>query len=142
MDRREFLATASAVGGAVALAGCSMFSRSRPSATVRDIPRHAVREILQFPPGTYPWKGQPFHVKQDGELVGGGSKGDVVWKLDAGTMAGSVTGRLTNVVVRGHNHRSKAGIDLYPGSTVEGFVWPEGGQRSQDRAFYTPSGGR
>jgi len=55
-------------------------------------------------------------------------------------MSGDVYGTLKNIVLRGNNHRSKAGINLRPGGTVDGFIWPEGGGQEEDRAFYHPTG--
>ncbi|QLG29056.1 hypothetical protein HUG10_16595 [Halorarum halophilum] len=92
-------------------------------------------------PGEYTWSGEDLDIGSNAALVGGGTEGDVVLNLESGTMQGTVEGTLENVVVRGANPSSKAGIDLPPGATVDGFVWPEGGQQSEDRAFYSPEGG-
>ncbi|MFW5937790.1 MAG: hypothetical protein ACOCSN_02510 [Halanaeroarchaeum sp.] len=94
-----------------------------------------------IPAGEYEWDGSGLDNGSGEAIVGEGSAGDVVLNLESGTMDGSIEGRLENVVVRGANPNSKSGIDLYPGATVDGFVWPEGGQQSEDRAFYTPDGG-
>ncbi|QLG29590.1 right-handed parallel beta-helix repeat-containing protein (plasmid) [Halorarum halophilum] len=92
-------------------------------------------------PGKYAWEGEELEIGSDAALVGGGSEGDVVLNLESGTMQGTVEGTLENVVVRGKNPEPKAGLDLSPGATLDGFIWPEGGQQSEDRALYTDSGG-
>lgn len=92
-------------------------------------------------PGEYTWDGSQIQIGPDAALVGGGSAGDVVLNLESGTMHGEIEGTLENVVVRGANPEAKAGLNVNPGATVDGFVWPEGGQQSEDRALYTPEGG-
>ena len=92
-------------------------------------------------PGEYTWEGKEFEIGSDAALIGGGTEGDVVLNLESGTMHGTVEGKLENVVVRGKNPEPKSGLDLSPGATLDGFIWPEGGQRSEDRALYTDSGG-
>lgn len=94
---------------------------------------------VRIPPGTYEWHGAALEASD--RLVGAGDTGDVVLELSSGSMTGSVRGTLGNIVVRGRNPESKAGIDLYPGGKIRGFCWPEGGGRSQDRAIYHPEGG-
>jgi hypothetical protein len=94
-----------------------------------------------IPAGEYEWDGSGLDNDSGEAIVGEGSPGDVVLNLESGTMDGSIEGRLENVVVRGANYEAKSGINLYPGTTVDGFVWPEGGQQSEDRALYTPDGG-
>jgi len=91
-------------------------------------------------PGEYTWDGG-LDIGSGDALVGDGSPGDVVATIESGSMDGSIEGRLENIVVRGENPESKAGINLYPGATVDGLIWPEGGQQSEDRALYTPTGG-
>ncbi|WP_277555714.1 hypothetical protein [Halobaculum limi] len=56
-------------------------------------------------------------------------------------MEGVVRGTLENIVIRGNNPESKAGLDLYPGGVIRGFCWPEGGGKDQDRAIYHPESG-
>lgn len=94
---------------------------------------------IRIPPGTYEWNGTG--LAADSRVEGGGDRGDVVLDLVSGTMDGTVRGTLENIVVRGPNQRSKAGIDLYPGGEIDGFCWPEGGNRDQDRAIYHPTAG-
>lgn len=94
---------------------------------------------VRIPPGTYEWNGAGLDTRT--ALVGAGSSGDVVLDLRSGSMDGSVRGTLENIVVRGTNQESKAGIDLYPGGVIRGFCWPEGGGKDQDRAIYHPEGG-
>ena len=91
-------------------------------------------------PGEYTWSGG-LDIGSGDALIGDGSPGDVVVTIDSGTFDGSVEGRLENIVFRGENPDAKSGVDLYPGATLDGFVWPDGGQQSEDRALYTPTGG-
>lgn len=92
-----------------------------------------------IPPGTYQWNGSGLNASN--RLVGNGDTGDVVLELQSGSMSGSVRGSLENIVVRGLNHESKAGIDLYPGGEIDGFCWPDGGDKDQDRAIFHPNPG-
>jgi hypothetical protein len=101
--------------------------------------READRDQIRIPPGTYEWNGTG--LTADSRIVGGGDRGDVVLELVSGTMHGTVRGTLENIVVRGRNHESKAGLDHYPGGVIDGLCWPEGGNRDQDRAIYHPTGG-
>lgn len=94
---------------------------------------------IYIPPGTYEWHGDGLDAR--GVLAGEGHSGDVVLELRSGSMHGSVRGILENIVVRGLNPESKAGLDLYPGGEINGFCWPEGGDKSEDRAIYHPEGG-
>jgi len=137
-DRRTFLRTVGAVGGVLGL-GALGNTAVAANPTVRSYLNQS--GDVTIPKGTYAWQGSGISVSAGDSLVGAGLPGDVVWNLTSGTMDGYVEGQLSNIVVRGHNHQTKAGIDLYPGALVDGFVWPEGGQQPEDRAFYTPSGG-
>ena len=101
--------------------------------------READRDQITIPPGTYEWHGTG--LTANSKIVGGGDRGDVVLDLVSGTMDGTVHGTLENIVVRGRNQESKAGIDHHPGGVIDGFCWPEGGNRDQDRAIYHPTGG-
>jgi len=101
--------------------------------------READQDQIRIPPGTYDWNGTG--LTANSRIVGGGDRGDVVLELVSGTMDGTVRGTLKNIVVRGRNHDSKAGLDHYPGGVIDGFCWPEGGNRDQDRAIYQPTGG-
>lgn len=130
--RRTFL---KGVGVAAALGG-GLFAGTASAASFTASPSGEV----VVDPGEYSWDGG-LEIGSGDALVGGGSAGDVVVNIESGTMDGSNEGRLENIVVRGENPESKAGIDLHPGSTVDGFIWPEGGQQTEDRAFYTPTGG-
>ncbi|UIP01518.1 right-handed parallel beta-helix repeat-containing protein (plasmid) [Halobaculum sp. CBA1158] len=96
---------------------------------------------VAVPAGEYSWDGDDLSIGSDTRIVGQGDPGDVVVNLESGTMDGSMRGTLENVVLRGSNPSSKAGIDIRDGAVLDGFVWPEGGQRSEDRALYNPSGG-
>jgi len=135
--RRTFvkgLAAAAAVGGSSSLLGKATAAESldgylSPSGTET------------IPAGEYDWSGNDFDIGSGDALVGGGEAGDVVWNLNSGTMRGFVSGRLENVVVRGDNPSPKSGVYLRPGGVVDGFIWPEGGGQSEDRAFYHPTGG-
>jgi hypothetical protein len=135
-NRRTFMKTVG-IAAVAASAGAGAFAGSASAASFTTSPSGTVT----VDPGTYDWDGSSLDVGSGDALVGGGSAGDVVVNLTGGTMEGSVEGELSNIVVRGANPNSKAGIDLYPGATVDGFVWPEGGQQAEDRAFYTPTGG-
>ena len=135
--RRTFvkgLAAAAAVGGSASLFGKASAQESLSSY----LPPSGTTEV---PAGEYDWDGDGLSVGGGEALVGGGDAGDVVWNLNSGTMDGTVSGRLENVVVRGDNPAPKAGIDLAPGGVIDGFVWPEGGGQSEDRALYHPDGG-
>lgn len=101
--------------------------------------REANGDEVTIPPGTYEWRGTG--LTANSKIVGGGDQGDVVLELVSGTMDGTVHGTLENIVVRGRNLASKAGIDHHPGGVIDGFCWPEGGNRDQDRAIYHPTGG-
>ncbi len=125
-----------AVGATAALGGLGALTGNVAAADV-NLPGGGV----SIPAGEYEWDGSGLDAGSGEAIVGEGGAGDVVLNLESGTMDGSIEGRLENVVVRGANPESKSGIDLYPGATVDGFVWPEGGQQSEDRAFYTPDGG-
>jgi hypothetical protein len=137
MGRRTFvkgLAAAAGVGGASRLLGTASAAESLDGYLSPDGEQ-------TIPAGEYDWAGQSLSVDSGDALVGGGDAGDVVWNLQSGTMDGTVAGRLENVVVRGDNPEPKSGIDIAPGGVVDGFVWPEGGGQSEDRAFYHPEGG-
>lgn len=101
--------------------------------------RKADRDQITIPPGTYEWNGTG--LTANSHIAGGGDRGDVVLELVSGTMDGTVRGTLENIVVRGRNHESKAGLDHHPGGVIDGFCWPEGGNRDEDRAIYHPTGG-
>lgn len=134
LNRRGLLKSAGAAValGTVGLLGKRVGAQSGEAITSAD-------GSVTVPPGEYTWDGDGFDVS--GSLVGGGDPGDVVYNLEGGSMDGSVSGRVENIVVRGSNPESKAGVNLEPGCTVDGFIWPEGGQEDEDRAFYTPDGG-
>ncbi|NIB98554.1 twin-arginine translocation signal domain-containing protein [Halobacterium sp. R2-5] len=136
VNRRTFvkaLGAATAVGGTANLVGNARAVSDLSSATSPD-------GEVTLDPGEYAWGGG-LDIGSGDALIGGGEKGDVVLNLESGTMDGSIEGSLENIVVRGSNPEAKSGINLYPGATVDGFVWPEGGQQSEDRALYTPDGG-
>ena len=97
---------------------------------------------VTVPAGEYSWDSDGFDIGSGDAIVGGGNPGDVVVNITGGTMDGSVSGRLENVVVRGNNPSPKAGIDIRDGAVLDGFHWPEGGQQSEDRCFYHPDGGQ
>lgn len=101
--------------------------------------READGDEVTIPPGTYEWHGTGLTATS--KILGGGDRGDVVLELVSGTMDGTVHGTIENIVVRGRNLESKAGIDHHPGGVIDGFCWPEGGNRDQDRAIYHPTGG-
>ena len=135
-SRRSVLrgaATTAATLGSIGVA-------SNGAAAQESLPLSPSGEVT-LDPGEYTWDGSQIDVGSSAALVGGGSAGDVVLNLESGTMHGTVEGTLENVVVRGANPSPKSGLDLVPGSTVDGFIWPEGGQQSEDRAFYSPEGG-
>jgi hypothetical protein len=135
--RRTFvkgLAAAATVGGSTSLLG-----RASAAGSLDGYLSPSGTETI--PAGEYDWSGEDFNIGSDDALVGGGEAGDVVWNLNSGTMRGFVSGRLENVVVRGDNPSPKSGVYLKPGAVVDGFVWPEGGGQSEDRAFYHPTGG-
>ena len=96
---------------------------------------------VTIPAGEYTWNDDDLDIGSGDALIGGGSAGDVVVNLEDGTMDGSISGRLENIVVRGNNGDSKAGIDVEDGAVIDGFHWPEGGQQDEDRCFFSPSGG-
>ncbi|GAB7095368.1 hypothetical protein JCM30237_25210 [Halolamina litorea] len=125
-----------AVGATAALGGLSGIMGS---ATAADV--NLSGGDVTIPAGEYSWDGDGLRNDSGEAIVGEGSPGDVVLNLESGTMDGSIEGRLENVVVRGSNHDPKSGINLHPGATVDGLIWPEGGQESEDRAMYTPDGG-
>jgi len=114
-----------------------------PEPPLRDDPAPLTLEegTTRVPTGTYRWSSGGLEVDQDAALVGAGAPGSVVFSLTGGTMKGEISGTVRNIVVRGSNFESKAGLDLRPGASVDGFVWPEGGQEPEDRTFYTPTGG-
>ena len=100
-------------------------------------------DTVVVPEGTYEWDGGGLDTG-DGEIIGAGDPGDVVFNLSSGaTMDGSVDngGTLSNIVVNGANGESKSGINTPPGATVDEFIWGAGGQQDEDRAFYSPDGG-
>ncbi|SEV90374.1 right-handed parallel beta-helix repeat-containing protein [Halobacterium jilantaiense] len=135
--RRTFvkgLAAAATVGGSASLFGRASAQESLDGY----LPPDGTQTI---PAGEYDWDGDGLSVGSGDTLAGGGEAGDVVWNLNSDTMDGTVSGRLENVVVRGDNPAPKAGIDLAPGGVIDGFVWPEGGGQSEDRALYHPDGG-
>ncbi|MXR20347.1 hypothetical protein [Halobacterium bonnevillei] len=136
VTRRSF---AKAIGAAATLGGGASLLGNAAAASL-DSYLEPDGEVT-IPTGEYSWSGSGLDVGSGDALIGEGNPGDVVWNLDSGTMDGNVAGRLENVVVRGSNKDAKAGINLRPGATVDGFVWPEGGQQDEDRAFYTPDGG-
>jgi len=125
-----------ALGATAALTGLGALSGNAAAADV-DLSGGGT----SIPAGEYTWDGSGLSVDSGNAIVGEGSAGDVVLNLESGTMDGNIEGRLENVVVRGSNHEAKAGINVSPGATIDGFVWPEGGQRDEDRALYTPDGG-
>ena len=125
-----------ALGATVALGSVGVLSGTASAAPV-DLSGGDVT----IPAGEYEWDGSGLENSSGEAIVGGGDPGDVVLNLESGTMDGNIGGRLENIVVRGENPEPKAGINLDPGATVDGFVWPEGGQQAEDRAFYTPDGG-
>ncbi|EMA70665.1 hypothetical protein C461_00212 [Halorubrum aidingense JCM 13560] len=134
MARRTLLQSvgiaAVGIGGAAAASG---------SASAAEFTSDPSGEVV-VSPGEYEWT-DSLDIGSGDALIGDGSPGDVVVRLNSETMDGSVEGRLENVVVRGENPESKSGLSVYPGATIDGFVWPEGGQQSEDRALYTPTGG-
>ncbi len=137
IGRRTFvkgLAAAAGIGGASRLLGTASAAESLDGY----LPPSGEQTI---PAGEYDWDGSSLSVGSGEAVVGEGDPGDVVWNLNSGTMDGTVAGRLENVVVRGDNPSPKAGIDLAPGGVIDGFVWPEGGGQSEDRALYHPDGG-
>ncbi|MFC3476472.1 right-handed parallel beta-helix repeat-containing protein [Halobacterium litoreum] len=135
-NRRTFMKT---VGAAVALGGSASLIGRASAVSDLDAALNPSGEVT-LDAGEYSWGGG-MDIGAGNACIGGGSKGDTVLNLESGTMSGSVEGRLENVVVRGANPEPKAGIDLSPGATLDGFVWPEGGRQSEDRALYTPDGG-
>jgi|GEM_PF-848388 len=135
--RRTFMKT---VGAAAALTATGSLVGGVAAAEDLDTYLGQGGEV-HIPAGEYSWDGSGLDIGSGDAIIGDGSRGDVVWNLESGTMDGTIGGRLENVVVSGANHESKSGIDLEPGATVDGFLWPDGGQRSEDRAFYTPDGG-
>jgi len=134
--RRTLVKAASATVAAGALSGLIGNAAATEAGTYLD-----QNGDVTVPAGQYSWDGDGLGISSGESVVGEGSNGDVVFDLESGTMDGYVQGTLENIVVRGSNHDPKAGIDLHPGATVDGFVWPEGGQQSEDRAFYSPQGG-
>jgi hypothetical protein len=136
VTRRSF---AKAIGAAATLGGGASLLGNAAAASL-DTYLDPDGEVT-IPAGEYSWNGSDLSVGSSDALVGEGDPGDVVWNLDSGTMDGRVEGRLENIVVRGANNDSRASIDPFPGATIDGFVWPEGGQKSRDSALYTPSGG-
>ncbi|MFC7137894.1 hypothetical protein ACFQRB_18490 [Halobaculum litoreum] len=96
---------------------------------------------VTIPPGEYTWDDDDLDIGSGDALVGGGDPGDVVVNMAGGTMDGSIAGTMRNIVVRGDNKDSKAGIDAEDGALIDGFHWPEGGQQSEDRCLFTPGGG-
>ncbi|WP_232702065.1 right-handed parallel beta-helix repeat-containing protein [Halobacterium wangiae] len=136
-SRRTFIKT---VGAAAAIGGSATLLGNAKAAG--DVEQYLDQSgNVTIPAGEYSWSGSGVDVGSGDSLVGEGNPGDVVWNLESGTMDGSVRGTLENIVVRGDNPQSKAGLNLYPGSVVDGFVWPEGGGQGEDRAFYHPDGG-
>ena len=125
-----------ALGATAALGGLGAFTGNAAAAPV-----DLSGGDTTIPAGEYEWDGSGLDNSSGEAIVGEGAAGDVVLNLESGTMDGSIGGTLENVVVRGENPESKSGIDLQPGATLDGFVWPEGGQQSEDRALYTPDGG-
>ena len=136
-SRRTFVKTVgalAAVGGSTTLLG--------KAKAAGDVEQYLDQNgNVTMPAGQYSWGGSNLNVGSGDSLVGEGNPGDVVWNLESGTMHGSIKGTLENVVVRGDNPSPKAGLDLHPGSVVDGFIWPEGGGQSEDRALYHPTGG-
>ncbi|WP_336035046.1 right-handed parallel beta-helix repeat-containing protein [Halobacterium yunchengense] len=137
LSRRSF---AKALGAAAVFGAGSSVVGSASAVSDLDAALSPDGEVT-LDPGEYDWDGSGFDIGSGDALVGGGEPGDVVLNLEGGTMDGGVEGRLENVVVRGANPESKSGLDVHPGATVDGFVWPEGGQQSEDRAMYSPNGG-
>jgi len=136
-SRRTFIKT---VGAAAAIGGSTtLLGNARAQGSVEEF-LDASGDVT-IPAGEYSWSGSGVDIASGDSLVGEGNPGDVVWNLESGTMSGSVEGTLENVVVRGDNPQSKSGLDLHPGSVVDGFIWPEGGGQGEDRAFYHPDGG-
>lgn len=135
-SRRSVLKGAAAAAATLGTVGAI----SGGAAAQTELPLDPDGEVT-LDPGEYTWDGSQIDVGSDAALVGGGDPGDVVVNLESGTMHGDLEGRLENIVVRGENPESKAGINVHPGATLDGFVWPEGGQQSEDRALYTPDGG-
>jgi len=140
VTRRSFLG-ALGTAGVVGLAGCAERRRLDPGEEIGPyFDRRTGRENgVRIPPGTYPWDGTGLDVRAT--VAGRGSRGDVVLDLQSGSMDGVVRGTLRNIVVRGRNQESKAGLDLHPGGEIDGFCWPEGGGKNQDRAIYHPRAG-
>ena len=134
MGRRTLLKSVGVA--ALGVGGAAAFSEG---ASAADFTADPSGEVV-VSPGEYEWNGG-LDIGSGDALVGDGSPGDVVVTLESGNFGGSVEGRLENIVFRGENQESKAGIDVYPGATLDGFVWPDGGQQSEDRALYSPTGG-
>jgi len=121
--RRDFLKAAGTLGGLTALGafGSTALAANPTVASYLD-----QSGDVTIPAGSYDWHGSGISVSSGDTLRGDGNPGDVTWNLVEGTMDGYVEGTLSNIVVRGLNQQTKAGIDLYPGATIDGFVWPDG----------------
>jgi len=135
-NRRTFLKTA---GVAAVLGGAGLGTGALTgTASAAEYTPSPDGEVV-VDPGQYQYEAP--EVDAGAALVGGGDPGDVELLLEDGTFGGYVEGRLENIVVRGENPEATSGLDLYPGATLDGFIWPDGGQQERDKGLYTPEGG-
>ena len=137
-SRRAFMQ--SVVGVAAGVAGVGAVTDNVAAGT-RIGAKLSTDGSVKVPPGRYRWYGQNLDIDAGESVVGRGKPGSVVLDLRSGTMSGSIAGTLKNITVRGHNSESQSGLRIQPGATIDGFVWPEGGQQERDMAIYTSDGG-
>lgn len=128
--------------GAVATVGGAGLFASESASAAGDFGNYGQPSgEVQIPPGEYTWNDDDLDIGSGDALVGGGDPGDVVVNLESGTMDGWIEGHLENIVVKGRNPDARAGLYVVSGSSIDGFIWTDGGDESRDRAMYNPEGG-
>ena len=136
-SRRTFMKT---VGVAAALTGAGSMVGTASAAGSAGTYLNEDGEV-HIPPGEYTWDGADLSISSGDAVIGDGNPGDVVFNLGSETMRGQIRGTLKNITVRGHNQDPQSGLRIYPGCTIDGFLWPEGGQEDRDMGIYTSEGG-